>query len=63
MLSDEKKEKLSLILEKGSSNYNITIIVAEQCKKLSEYSFENGIRLMLRQIRSYGLEVESQSSI
>ncbi len=40
MLSDEKKEKLSLILEKGSSNYNITIIVAEQCKKLSEYSFE-----------------------
>ena len=23
-----------------SSNYNIAIIVAEQCKKLSEYSFE-----------------------
>lgn len=58
-----KKRKAIAYIGKGSSNYNITIIVAEQCKKLSEYSFENGIRLMLRQIRSYGLEVESQSSI
>lgn len=39
-LSDQGKEKLALILEKGTKEYNINIIVAEQVKNISSVSFE-----------------------
>jgi len=39
-LSDEGNEKLSLILEKGTLEYNITIVIAEQVKNVSSVSFE-----------------------
>lgn len=39
-LTDEQKEKLSLILEKGSKKLNIYIIVAETSKAISSYNFE-----------------------
>lgn len=39
-LSDKGKEKLGLILEKGTTEYNINIIVAEQVKNISSVSFE-----------------------
>lgn len=39
-LSDQGKEKLALILEKGSLEYNITIVIAEQAKNISSVSFE-----------------------
>ena len=40
VLSDEANEKLSLILEKGSSEYRITVIIADQSKAISSVSFE-----------------------
>lgn len=39
-LNDEANEKLSLILEKGSSDYRLTIIIGEQSKAISSMSFE-----------------------
>ena len=39
-LDDKAKEQLSLILERGSKDYNITIIVADQVKALSSYAYE-----------------------
>lgn len=39
-LSDEGKEKLSLILEKGTKEYNITFVIAEQVKNITSVSFE-----------------------
>lgn len=39
-LSDQGKEKLSLILEKGTLAYKITILIAEQAKSISSVSFE-----------------------
>lgn len=39
-LSDQGKEKLALILEKGTKEYNINIVVAEQVKNISSVSFE-----------------------
>ena len=39
-LSDQGNEKLNLILEKGTIEYNINIIVAEQVKNISSVSFE-----------------------
>ncbi len=39
-LSDQGREKLALILEKGSIEYKITILVAEQVKNISSVSFE-----------------------
>lgn len=39
-LSDQGKEKLALILEKGAKEYNINIVVAEQVKNISSVSFE-----------------------
>ena len=39
-LSDEGKEKLALILEKGTLDYNINIVIAEQVKNISSMSFE-----------------------
>ena len=39
-LSDQGKEKLSLILEKGTKEYNINIVIAEQVKNISSVSFE-----------------------
>lgn len=39
-LTDQGKEKLGLILEKGAIEYNITIIIAEQVKYISSVSFE-----------------------
>lgn len=39
-LGDESNEKLSLILEKGSLDYNITIIIGEQSKAISSVSYE-----------------------
>lgn len=39
-LSDQGNEKLSLILEKGSLEYNINFVVAEQAKSISSVSFE-----------------------
>ncbi len=41
VLSNEQlKEKLSLILEKGSINYKINIIIAEQSKNISSMAYE-----------------------
>lgn len=40
VLSDQGKEKLSLILEKGSKEYKISIVIAEQVKNISSASFE-----------------------
>lgn len=40
VLSDEANEKLSLILEKGTSEYKITVIIADQSKAMSSVSFE-----------------------
>lgn len=39
-LSDQGKEKLALILEKGTKEYGINIIIAEQVKNISTVSFE-----------------------
>ncbi|MBQ8000268.1 MAG: type VII secretion protein EssC [Ruminococcus sp.] len=39
-LSDQSKEKLALILEKGTLEYNINIVIAEQVKNISSVSFE-----------------------
>lgn len=39
-LSDQGKEKLALILEKGTKEYNINIVLAEQVKNISSVSFE-----------------------
>lgn len=40
VVGDEANEKLALILEKGSLDYNITIIIGDQSKALSSVSFE-----------------------
>ena len=40
VLSDQGKEKLSLILEKGTVDYKITILIAEQVKNVSTMSYE-----------------------
>ncbi len=39
-LDDTAKEQLNLILERGSKDYNITIIIADQVKALSSYAYE-----------------------
>lgn len=39
-LSGDANEKLSLILEKGSADYKINIIIGEQVKAISSYGFE-----------------------
>lgn len=39
-LSEEGNEKLSLILEKGTVDYNINIVIADQVKNISSVSFE-----------------------
>ena len=39
-LSDQGNEKLSLILERGVLEYNITVIIAEQSKSMSSVTFE-----------------------
>lgn len=39
-ISEESNEKLALILEKGTLDYNITIIIADQVKNISSVSFE-----------------------
>lgn len=39
-LSDKGKEMLSLILEKGSTDYNLAVIVADQASVFSNLSFE-----------------------
>lgn len=39
-LTEQGKEKLTLILEKGIKEYNINIVVAEQVKNISSLSFE-----------------------
>lgn len=40
ILSDESNEKLSLILEKGSADYRIAVLIGEAVKGASSYSFE-----------------------
>ena len=39
-LSDQGKEKLALILEKGTTEYNINFVIADQSKNISSVSFE-----------------------
>lgn len=39
-LSDKGNEKLALILDKGTVEYNVTVIIAEQVKNISSVSFE-----------------------
>lgn len=39
-LTDQGREKLALILEKGTVMYNVNIIIAEQVKNISAVSFE-----------------------
>ena len=38
-LSDQSREKLALILEKGSVDYNMTFVIADQAKDISSVSF------------------------
>ena len=40
MLTEQGKEKLALILEKGTKEYNVNIVIAEQVKSISSVSFE-----------------------
>lgn len=40
VLPDQGKEMLSLILEKGTKEYNINIVIAEQVKNIASMSFE-----------------------
>ena len=40
MLNEEQKEKFSLALEKGSTDLNIRIIIAERSKNISSLNFE-----------------------
>jgi len=39
-LSDQGKEKLALVLERGTLEYDITFVIAEQAKNFSSMSFE-----------------------
>lgn len=39
-LSEQGKEMLSLVLEKGTKEYNVTVIIAEQVKNISSVSYE-----------------------
>lgn len=41
ILDDESKEKLSLILEKGSINYNLYVLIADPVNAVSSVSYEN----------------------
>ena len=49
VLSDEGKEKLSLVLEKGLSDYHLNIVIGEQVKAVSGYSFEKWYKAHLSQ--------------
>ena len=40
IIPKEETEKLLLILEKGSINYNMTVIIGEQVKQVSTASYE-----------------------
>lgn len=40
VLSDQGKQKLALILEKGTKEYNITVIIADQVKSISSAAYE-----------------------
>lgn len=40
VLSDETEEKLMLLLEKGSTEYHMNILIAEQIKNVSAYAYE-----------------------
>lgn len=48
-LSDECKEKLALILEKGATDYHLNIIIGEQAKASSRYSFEKWYKAQFSQ--------------
>lgn len=39
-LSDQAKEKLALILEKGTTEYSINVVIADQAKNISSVAFE-----------------------
>lgn len=39
-LNEEQSEKLNLILEKGSKNFNIFIVIAETSKNVSSFNYE-----------------------
>ena len=41
VLDEETKEKLSLILEKGSVDYNLNIIIADSSNAVNSVSYEN----------------------
>lgn len=49
VLSDDANEKLSLVLEKGSPDYHINVIVGEQAKAASVYSFEKWYKAQVTQ--------------
>ena len=40
LINEDNKGKLSLILEKGSKNYNISILIADKVSSLSSLSYE-----------------------
>lgn len=40
ILSDTGREKLSIVLEKGTKEYNVNIVIAEQVKNISSVAFE-----------------------
>ena len=44
VLSDQGKEMLSLILEKGTRNYKLTVLLAEQAKNVSAFAYEKWYR-------------------
>jgi len=45
VLSEQANEKLSLVLEKGKQEYNITVIIGEQAKNVQSYSYEKWYKL------------------
>lgn len=40
MISDESRERLNLILEKGDVKYNVTVIFSEQAKNITTISYD-----------------------
>jgi len=41
MISDDSKDKLKILLEKGSINYNVNFIISDAVSSISSYSYES----------------------
>ncbi len=53
LVTEERKEKMQLILERGESRFNISIIIAEAVKNLSAVSFEKWYKKHVTQKDGY----------